>query len=64
MDQGHSADAGTSAPPGSEASPRVTIASIAAQAGVSVATVSKVLNGRDEVASATRERVQQLPEDG
>jgi LacI family transcriptional regulator len=63
VDQGHSADAGTSAPPGSEASPRVTIASIAAQAGVSVATVSKVLNGRDEVASATRERVQQLLDD-
>jgi LacI family transcriptional regulator len=38
----------------------VTIASIAAQAGVSVATVSKVLNGRDEVAPATRERVQSL----
>jgi LacI family transcriptional regulator len=38
----------------------VTIASIAAQAGVSVATVSKVLNGRDEVAPATRERVQTL----
>ena len=33
---------------------------IAAQAGVSVATVSKVLNGRDEVAPATRERVQTL----
>jgi LacI family transcriptional regulator len=39
---------------------RVTIASIADQAGVSVATVSKVLNGRDEVAPATRERVQTL----
>jgi DNA-binding LacI/PurR family transcriptional regulator len=44
----------------SDAGARVTIASIAAQAGVSVATVSKVLNGRDEVASDTRERVQQL----
>jgi LacI family transcriptional regulator len=38
----------------------VTIASIAAQASVSIATVSKVLNGRDEVAPATRERVQRL----
>lgn len=60
MDQGHSAGAVTSAPARPGASQRVTIASIAAQAGVSVATVSKVLNGRDEVASTTRERVQQL----
>lgn len=60
LDQGPSAGAGTSARARSGASSRVTIASIAAQAGVSVATVSKVLNGRDEVAPATRERVQQL----
>jgi LacI family transcriptional regulator len=39
---------------------RVTIKSVAARAGVSVPTVSKVLNGRDEVAPATRERVQQI----
>lgn len=42
---------------------RVTIASIAAQAGVSVATVSKVLNGKEEVAPVTRERVQQVLDD-
>ncbi|MEV1291891.1 substrate-binding domain-containing protein [Pseudonocardia sp. NPDC049635] len=39
---------------------RVTIADIAEQAGVSVPTVSKVLNGRADVAVATRERVQQV----
>lgn len=50
-------DAGQARP---GAASRVTIASIAARAGVSPATVSKVLNGRDEVAAATREQVQQL----
>lgn len=39
---------------------RVTIAEIAREAGVSEATVSKVLNGRTEVAPATRTRVQDL----
>lgn len=39
---------------------RATLASIAAQAGVSLPTVSKVLNGKDDVAPATRERVQHL----
>jgi LacI family transcriptional regulator len=39
---------------------RVTIAEIAASAGVSVPTVSKVLNGRADVAEATRRRVQQI----
>src|SRR5215469_9508725 len=34
-----------------------TLTSFAAQAGVSVSTVSKVLNGRTDVAPATRERV-------
>jgi DNA-binding LacI/PurR family transcriptional regulator len=34
-----------------------TLTSIAAEAGVSVSTVSKVLNGRTDVAPATRERV-------
>jgi LacI family transcriptional regulator len=58
-DRGHPAGPGTAPPPGA-GKERVTIAAIAAQAGVSVATVSKVLNGRDEVASATRERVQLL----
>src|SRR5688572_33205616 len=35
-----------------------TVAFIAAQAGVSVPTVSKVLNGRSDVAEATRRRVE------
>jgi LacI family transcriptional regulator len=39
---------------------RVTIAHIAATAGVSPGTVSKVLNGRDDVASHTRAAVQRL----
>jgi LacI family transcriptional regulator len=42
---------------------RVTIAEIAAFAGVSVPTVSKVLNGRSDVAEATRQRVQQIMAD-
>jgi DNA-binding LacI/PurR family transcriptional regulator len=37
-----------------------TLTSIAAQAGVSLSTVSKVLNGRTDVAPATRERISQL----
>nr|WP_062341133.1 LacI family DNA-binding transcriptional regulator [Herbidospora sakaeratensis] len=39
-------------------SDRVKIADIAAEAGVSVATVSKVLNGRSDVSSATRAKVE------
>ncbi|MEV7971037.1 LacI family DNA-binding transcriptional regulator [Sphaerisporangium sp. NPDC088356] len=39
---------------------RVTIALIAAEAGVSVPTVSKVVNGRPEVAPETRRRVERL----
>ncbi|HEU5005548.1 MAG TPA: LacI family DNA-binding transcriptional regulator [Jatrophihabitantaceae bacterium] len=39
---------------------RVRIADIARAAGVSVPTVSKVLNGRAEVAAETRDRVQAL----
>lgn len=39
---------------------RVTLASVAASAGVSVATVSKVVNGRTDVAPMTRARVQTL----
>jgi LacI family transcriptional regulator len=39
---------------------RVTIAAIADAAGVSVPTVSRVLNGRADVAAGTRERVEQL----
>ena len=37
-----------------------TLATVAASAGVSVATVSKVLNGRADVSAATRARVQTL----
>lgn len=39
-----------------------TLASIAAEAGVSLPTVSKVVNGKDDVAPATRARVQELLE--
>ena len=38
----------------------VTIADIAAEAGVSLPTVSRVLNRRSDVAPRTRERVEQL----
>ena len=39
---------------------RATLSSVAAAAGVSLATVSKVVNDRDDVAPATRERVRRL----
>ena len=39
---------------------RVTITDVARTAGVSVATVSKVINGRYGVAQATSERVQEV----
>lgn len=39
---------------------RPTLATIAASAGVSVATVSKVVNGRDDVSAQTRATVQAL----
>jgi LacI family transcriptional regulator len=39
---------------------RSTIAELAAQAGVSIPTVSRVLNGRPDVAPATRERIEQI----
>ncbi|ABK70758.1 LacI family DNA-binding transcriptional regulator [Mycolicibacterium smegmatis] len=39
---------------------RATLATVAASAGVSIATVSKVLNGRADVAPATRSRVKAL----
>jgi DNA-binding LacI/PurR family transcriptional regulator len=42
------------------ASTRVTIADIAEAAGVSVPTVSKVVNGRADVSAATRERVERV----
>ena len=40
--------------------PRVTMAVIAREAGVSVPTVSKVLNGRRDVAAETRQRVEEV----
>lgn len=39
---------------------RVTLATVATSAGVSVATVSKVLNGRSDVSPSTRARVQEV----
>ena len=41
---------------------RVTVRAIAAETGLSIATVSRVLNGGENVASATRERVRQVVE--
>ena len=40
--------------------PRTTLATVASQAGVSVATVSKVVNDRSDVSAATRTRVRHL----
>jgi LacI family transcriptional regulator len=45
------------------ATPRPKIADVAAAAGVSVPTVSKVLNGRTHVSEATRAKVQQALEE-
>ncbi|AJZ85554.1 LacI family DNA-binding transcriptional regulator [Streptomyces antimycoticus] len=42
------------------ARPKVTITAIAREAGVSVPTVSRVVNGRSDVAPATRARVEDL----
>ncbi|MGR0220714.1 LacI family DNA-binding transcriptional regulator [Agromyces sp. ZXT2-6] len=42
------------------ATERVTLAEIADEAGVSLSTISKVLNGRADVAAATRARVEQV----
>lgn len=42
------------------ASKRETIADIAARAGVSIPTVSRVLNNRPDVAAETRERIEQV----
>ena len=39
---------------------RPTLATVAASAGVSIATVSKVVNGRTDVGPATRARIEQL----
>jgi LacI family transcriptional regulator len=46
-----------------EPSSRVTIRDVAARAGVSVATVSKVINGRYGVAASTSAPIQAVPED-
>ena len=42
---------------------RVTIRDVAREAGVSVSTVSRVLNGKDDVASATEDRVRRVIDD-
>ncbi len=52
--------AGTKPEPTAGRSSRPTLADIATEAGVSTATVSKVLNGRTDVAPSTRERVDRL----
>ncbi len=39
---------------------RVTLASVAEEAGVSLSTISKVLNGRPDVSAATRGRVEDM----
>jgi LacI family transcriptional regulator len=48
---------------GADMAGRVTLARVAAQAGVSQATVSKVLNARSGVSEGTRRRIEQLAED-
>ncbi|MFJ2607323.1 LacI family DNA-binding transcriptional regulator [Streptomyces sp. NPDC091279] len=52
----HAADAGQ----GADARGRVTITEIARAAGVSVPTVSRVVNGRSDVSPSTRARVEDL----
>jgi LacI family xylobiose transport system transcriptional regulator len=46
-----------------EVSGRVTLAAVAKEAGVSMPTVSKVLNGRSDVSPTTRDRVERLLQD-
>lgn len=41
---------------------RITIKDIAREAGVSIATVSRVLNGKDKIKSSTKARVEQIIE--
>jgi LacI family transcriptional regulator, xylobiose transport system transcriptional regulator len=57
-----STDRSTQAPevPAALSEPLKTIAQIAERAGVSIATVSKVVNGRTEVASETRAHVESV----
>jgi len=45
-----------------DAEPRVKLNELADQAGVSLSTVSKVLNGRSDVSKATRERIEGILE--
>ncbi|MBZ6253048.1 LacI family DNA-binding transcriptional regulator [Streptomyces olivaceus] len=45
---------------GVEVGARITLAEVATEAGVSPSTVSKVLNGRSDVSSRTRARVERL----
>jgi LacI family xylobiose transport system transcriptional regulator len=42
------------------AAPRTTLAQISEAAGVSLSTISKVLNGRTDVSAATRSRVEAM----
>jgi LacI family transcriptional regulator len=56
--RGTPAGAGTGRP--GTAGGRTTLAAIAAEAGVSLPTVSKVVNGRPDVAPATRAKVERL----
>jgi LacI family transcriptional regulator len=59
---GNAPDRTTAARAGRADAPRrrATLATIAAEAGVSMPTVSKVVNGRPDVAAATRVRVERL----
>ncbi|MFC4857913.1 LacI family DNA-binding transcriptional regulator [Actinophytocola glycyrrhizae] len=57
VDRSPAAGSGKPAPAGAR---RTTLAVVAHLAGVSVATVSKVVNGRSDVAPGTRSRVQEL----
>src|ERR1700759_5863451 len=50
-------------PRGNRPAARTTLAVIAAEAGVSLPTVSKVVNGRPDVAADTRARVERLLEE-
>ncbi|MET9408764.1 LacI family DNA-binding transcriptional regulator [Streptomyces sp. NPDC002935] len=52
-----------SKPPSARSTQTATLAEIAREAGVSAPTVSKVLNGRADVAPATRTRVEELLRD-
>ncbi|MBB4908544.1 LacI family DNA-binding transcriptional regulator [Actinophytocola algeriensis] len=57
VDRSPTEGSGKSVPAGAR---RTTLAAVAHLAGVSIATVSKVVNGRSDVAPETRSRVQEL----